>query len=234
MPHLNFISDKDLESAVKAILNKAAEVMRDADQNFEKNVINPFSILFQMSGFDILTVEEWKKIEQITQINKKLTDSLGGFHPMILGSVKGWKNLGVGGVVDLECRSRKIIAEVKNKHNTVKKSNLHTIYDTLHTKVMTKGNEYRGFTGYYVEILPLTRQPYDIEFTPSDSAIGQRRQPNRLIRKIDGKSFYGLVTGDPDALEKLFDVLPEVISSLSTYKFKNMKPIKHYFDKAYE
>ena len=46
---------------------------------------------------------------------------------------------------------KKIIAELKNKHNTMKGDARINIYDDLEKCLKTTN---KGFTGYYVEILP--------------------------------------------------------------------------------
>ena len=107
------------------------------------------------------------------------------------------------------------------------------LYDQLELQVMTKGQQYKGFTAYYVEIIPLAGQQYDREFVPSDSGQGQQRKMNPLIRKIDGYSFYGLVTGVPDALSQLFTVLPDIIEENSDYKFHDRQFAQDFFHKAF-
>lgn len=98
---------------------------------------------------------------------------------------------------------------------------------------MTKGHQYKGFTAYYVEILPKSRARYDKEFIPPDNTKGKARSANQLIRQIDGYSFYALVTGIPDALEQLFAVLPDVIESCSEYRFADREFANHFFHKAF-
>jgi hypothetical protein len=58
----------------------------------------------------------------------------------ILGSLSNWRNLETGQIVDLEYVSRKIIAEVKNKHNTISGGNLVNLYRDLENQVMPKNN----------------------------------------------------------------------------------------------
>lgn len=145
----------------------------------------------------------------------------------------GWQDLGTGGVVDVVSMDRKIIAEVKNKHNTVKGSDKVKVYDQIETLGMTKGHQYKDFTAYYVEVIPKSGLRYDKEFTPPDSAIGQLRRANPLIRQIDGYSFYALATDVPDALEQLFAALPDVIESCSDYRFADREFANTFFRKAF-
>jgi hypothetical protein len=224
MPILNFITDGELNAAVKNLLDVATKSKLQAQKEFGRNVIDPFALLIEMSGFG-LDAKLWKTSEMTRQAQKSLQNHVGEFHQIVLGSVDGWKNLKTGAIVDLESIEKNAIAEVKNKYNTISGGKLADLYSELEKLVMPKTSKYKGYTAYYVEILPKSPIPYDKEFTPSDKAKGAKCAHNPLIRQIDGKSFYAKVTGDPDALSKLFNVLPDVIEDLCStttkYKFKD-------------
>ncbi|TRV65812.1 MAG: Eco47II family restriction endonuclease [Microcystis panniformis Mp_MB_F_20051200_S6D] len=236
MPILNFISDENLELAVRFMMNSAEEGLRKADEEFSRNVIDPFSIIFEMLSFGISTVPAWEKSEKARQTQKSLGQALGDFHQMVLGSVEGWINLGVGNNVDLHCPQRNIIAEVKNKHNTVTGAKLVGVYDDLERLVMPNASIYRGYTAYYVEIIPKSNRGYDVEFRPSDRATSSKRPANPNIRKIDGKRFYSLVTEEHNALELLYDALPTIISDMSRTNFseEDVARMKSYFMDAFQ
>jgi len=68
--------------------------------------------------------------------------------------------------------------------------------------------------GYYVEILPKNKKIYNEPFTPSDNKIHTKRKENKMIRIIDGKSFYAIVTGKEDAIHELYLLLPEIIDDI--------------------
>ncbi len=232
MSQLSFISDEALAKAVKHLLDIALEARIKADKKFERNVIDPFAVLFEMSGFRV-DEPTWLTSEKNRQAQKTLQNHVGTFHQAILGVMEGWQDLGTGSVVDVVSTERKIIAEVKNKHNTVKGSDKVKVYDHMETLVMTKGHQYKDFTAYYVEIIPKTGLRYDKVFTPPDSAKGQPRRANPLIRQIDGYSFYALATGVPNALEQLFSVLPDTIEGCSDYRFANREFANVFFQKAF-
>lgn len=137
---------------------------------------------------------------------------MGDFHQAILGHVNGWTNLNTGNVVDLRSDNNKVIAEIKNKYNTTKGNHKKVIYDDLNNLI---NHEFAGYTGYYVEIIPKSRNPYNKPFTPPDNETGIRRPENRNIRIIDGRSFYELVTGQTNALDRLYKVLPQVIAEIT-------------------
>jgi hypothetical protein len=76
-----------------------------------------------------------------------------------------------------------------------------------------RGASHKEYTAYFVQIL--TKKRFDKPFTPSDNEKdGASYRPNEKVREIDGKSFYAMVTGDPDALEHLYTALPYVLEKL--------------------
>lgn len=232
MPWLNFISDDVLAHAVKNLLDVAVDARRKADKGFNRNVIDPFAVLFEMSGFQV-DEQAWLAGEKNRQAQKTLQNHVGTFHQTILGNIPGWEDLGTGGVIDIVCPDKKIIAEIKNKHNTVTGSDKVAVYDSIEGLVMPKLQKYKDFTGYYVEVVRKSKQPYNKPFTPSDKKSGHRRPSNPLIRQIDGYSFYALATGVPDALGQLFTVLPDVIESCSAYRFADRAFASQFFHKAF-
>lgn len=229
---LSFVSDEILYREVRKVLDIAQNAVDLADAKLYKNVVDPFSAVFDSmrQGVDMAT---WLEQERARQIQKTMQNAVGDFHQAILGNVAGWEDLRVGGVVDLKSDGRRIIAEVKNKHNTTKGNHKKVIYDDLKTLI---NGMYKGYTGYYVEIIPKTKRPYDKPFTPSDNDTNTRRPIDEHIRVIDGRSFYGLVTGGQDALAQLYLVLPDVIADvlhidpeLVTYS----STFRELFEKAY-
>ncbi len=232
MSKLEFIKGDDLELIVRGLLAEAVKAKEKAEQSYNRNVIDPFAVLFEMAGFDLDPVA-WLTSEKTRQAQKTLQNHVGEFHQRVLGKVSTWQDMGVGSVVDLVSAERKVIAEIKNKHNTVKGSDRVGIYDAMHSLVMPKGQIYRGYTAYYVEVIPKTAVRYDTEFTPPDKATGENRAANKRIRQIDGASFYALVTGVHDALPQLFGVLPEVIESCSDYTFVDRDFLSGFFRSAY-
>ena len=135
-------------------------------------------------------------------------------HQKILGEVDKWEDLGTGAVVDLVCHDKKIIAEVKNKHNTVTGGKLADQYNSLQRLVEPKHSKFFGYKAYFVNIIPKRAQRTDLPFTPSDRDKGVKCQLNKNIRIIDGASFYTLVTGEENGLKMVFDSIPTVVETL--------------------
>lgn len=235
MSYVQFISDEDFKRIVTDVIQIGRTGKVKASEEFERNVIDPFSMLMEMASFK-MGYSEWVESERIRQAQKTLSASIGLLHQKILGSVEGWQDLKTGGIADLVCESRSIIAEVKNKHNTVKGSDKVGVYKHLEDLVMPKNSKYKGYTAYYVEIIPSSPNAlgYDQPFTPSDNKKGIKCEPNPKIIKIDGKRFYHLVTGHEDAIAQILQALPKVIKSCEP----DLPPISEieaaeYFRKAF-
>jgi hypothetical protein len=231
MPKLNWLSDEDLYRIVEKLSLIAKGAKEKAVKEFGSNVVDPFSAVFEMSGFN-MTYAEWTKSEEARQAQKTVQNFIGGFHQDILGSCKGWENLGTGKIVDIISKDKKIIAEIKNKFNTISGTNLPNLYRTFEAAIMHKTSVYKGYKAYHVAIIPKKNKRFDLPFTPSDKETGEKCPENELIRQIDGASFYKLVTGDDNALEQMFDALPLVINDLTGYNVAEKTQLKELFNLA--
>lgn len=183
------------------------------EKDLRRNTLDVFSQVLERTVLD-LSKEEWEKRELTRQAQETLQNKIGELHQKILGTIDGITNLGVGEIIDL--KGQGFIAEIKNKHNTTKGNNKTTIYDDLN-ECLSKADD--NTVGYYVEILPVNGKTYDKPFTPSDNKTKTRRPENDRIRQIDGKSFYERVTGNPNALEDLYKMLPEVTAEIIKEEF---------------
>lgn len=227
---LTWISRQSLTKIVKTLVIEARPKSEGLSY---KNLVDPFSALFDMSVND-MDYDQWVKSEIRRQQQKTLQNAIGKFHQCVLGSVAGWQDERVGGVIDLTCQSKKIFAEVKNKFNTVKASDLISLYDTM-SGLRGPVSKYEKFTGYYVQII--AKDKFDRPFVPSNNKTGNKAAVNEHIREIDGSSFYELVTGSPTALEDLYDILPYVLQDVcpsfdaeSAVQNKNFRVL---FEKAF-
>lgn len=210
MAYVDFISDDDFKKIISDILDIADKSKKKADTKFNRNVIDPFSVLIEIGGFNI-DFDTWVTSEKTRQAQKSLSNHVGLLHQKLIGCIAGWTDLGVGKLIDVVNPAKKIIGEIKNKHNTIKGADKIGLYKELENLVMMKGHQYKDFTAYYVEIVPKKAERYNICFTPSDKSKGTKCPPNEKVRQIDGASFYALVTGVENALEQIFEALPKVI-----------------------
>jgi len=239
MSYLKYISDKILKEIVENVIQIGMDSKENANESFYDNVIDPFAALIECSAFDV-TPSDWKSSEMIRQSQKTLQNHIGELHQKILGSVRGWEDLGVGEQIDLVCNERKIIAEIKNKYNTVTGGKLSDQYHTLENLVSQKASKYKGYKAYFVTIIPSKRERFDIPFTPSDKSKGQKCPISEDIRIIDGSSFYKIATGRDEALKELFSALPKVIedvlskgSKKKTFKKNEIEVFLDYFNRAF-
>lgn len=224
MPYLQFISDKNLITAVDKVVKTIEKAEHEANTSFHKNVIDPFSALFH-GVTRAIKYTEWIEQEKARQSQKTMQNAIGKFHQDILGSINGWEDLGTGGILDVCNKKMKIIAEVKNKHNTTKGNHKIEIYDTIKSKLKTK--EYSDFTGYHVEIIPKSKKEYNKPFIPPDNKTKKRRPMNKKIRVIDGVSFYELATGRKNALKELFEALIRILVDQYKYKLDKKEALKY-------
>jgi hypothetical protein len=231
MPLLNWISDVSLFKAVQKLLRATQAAKKKALIKISTNVMDPFSAIFQMAGFS-MTYDEWFKSEEARQAQKTMQNFVGEFHQEVLGYCSGWHDMGRGQIIDLVNSQKQIIAEVKNKHNTISGGSLYNLYAGLEELVMPKNSKYKGFTAYHVSVVPKKPTRYDKQFTPANKTTGTKCAENDLIRTIDGASFYTIVTGDQNALRDLFSALPKVLSQFNVQQVDIAK-LQNLYQMAY-
>ena len=229
---LQFISDKLLEQHCRLLLDKIQKVASSADEELYSNVIDPFSATFD-AMYQKISLDDWLRQEKARQIQKSLQNYVGDFHQAVLGSINGWENLGIGNSIDLRSRDRKIIAEVKNKHNTMNSNSALAVYDKLQ-KHLDYDESYQGYTAYCVIIIPQTPKPINFPFCPSERGI--KRPQREDIRKVDGMSFYNIATNNSNALQELYCRIPVILGRLlniNIEKFVSTGIFDYLFQKAY-
>ena len=167
----------------------------DAQQKGIKNVVDPFATLVMAAKMGITEERNLIGFQSLVSSIRNISSAVGSFHQTILGSIAGWENHDAG--YDLENQDRKLLAEVKNKWNTMNATNKAAVVDDLDTAVRQKG---RGWEGYLVLVVPRTPNRYTVDIS---------RSPARSVCEIDGASFYELATGQPNALAELYECVDE-------------------------
>lgn len=193
MSRLDWISDEDLERAIRQIREQAVNSYAQAGKRMVDNVIDPFSAAIIASTVSPHTVTDLINIQQMSSALRGMSNSLGYFHQSVLGSVAGWINHDTG--YDLENRNQRIIAEIKNKHNTLSGGKIASTVQDLEKWVQAKG---RDWIAYLVIVIPKRPERY-------------RKQKSRRVYEMDGASFYEMVTGSETALQDLFNVSLEML-----------------------
>jgi len=202
--YVKYISDKDFLKATQKIVTAIKKAR--TGRNYYKNTIDPFSAVFEASVENV-GLGTWFGSEKSRQVQKSWNESIGDFHEDLFAAIPGWDYMDI---LDVKNDKKKIIAELKNKWNTTKGDHKVKIYDNIHQILSRK--EYAGYKGYYVEVLPKDKKIYDVPFTPSDNVKKTKRPANKNIRKIDGRSFYKLATGDENAMKNFYNALPKVLA----------------------
>lgn len=228
MPILPFVSDEQLYAAARNLLAAAQRAAEHVESNPFRNVIDPFSALIDAARQKI-PLGEWMNQEKSRQTQKGFQNALGDFHQDILGSMPGWVDLGRGGSMDVKNEDKQVIAEIKNKYNTMNSSSAEAVYQKMANHLRYSE---QGFTAYVVFIIPSSPQPFDTQWSPNQRTMALRDD----IRKIDGKSFYTLASGDEEALGKLYQALPQVLGELMGMDPRTLSSASDFqdlFDKAY-
>jgi hypothetical protein len=203
-----YVEDEVILREVRRVMDSMENSLNDAEKKLYSNVIDPFSAHFDALAQNI-PYEDWIRQEKVRQIQKTFQNSIGYFHQNILGSVAGWNNPGSGGGYDVENKKKKIIAEIKNKYNTMNAGSTKAVYNTL--AGFLKGSK-KGYVAYLVIILPKTSRRFIKPF------VLPKKRYRKDMLKIDGATFYEIVTGDKKALETLFKVIPKAVSIIKNNK----------------
>ncbi len=181
----------------------------------QKNGINlatcdPFSALFECATLGI-DMNEWcTTYESHRQRQKTLQNHIGKLHEVAISCLPGWQES--ASTADVENKSLKVIAEVKNKHNTMNSSSALATYKKLEQLV---DGVYEGYQSYVVQILAKHNSlSYVNQFTPSDSSKKQaKKSPSRDdIKVIDGESFYNLANDNKKGTMKaVYELMSEIL-----------------------
>lgn len=190
-------------------------------ENPHETISEP-TLLLMHSTASGLTSEESLKALQAQAAIKSLQNAVGTFHQKVLGNVEGWQDMGSnGGIYDIEslkqipaAGNRKVLAEIKMRYNTIKASDEYQLHQKLADAVAQNGGKKQA-VAYLIQMVPKNTQPYDRPWSPS------RVKTVDHVRVVDGKTGYHLVTGDPNALDDLFKVLPDVFDLVASEKISN-------------
>lgn len=182
----------------------------------KKHSVNDPTLVLALASFLDQDIDSVREMLAMQGQIKTLQNSIGLFHQDVLGSANGWRGLGTsGGVYDIESKEpvalandRMVIAEVKMRYNTIKGSDQPAVFGRLKEAVSSRGG-YKKCVSYLVQIVPEKPVAYDKLWKVSGS------ETHESVRVIDGRSAYHLVTGDPNAIDDLFELLPTVFDEVA-------------------
>jgi len=203
--YLDFINDEDLFECIGNLYKgyKKALISKDIKAFFKERV-DPIKFIFD-SKIQNISMEEYIGKEILRQTDKSISNYIGTFHEELLGKIQGYSNLAVGGGIDLKSDDGLMVAEIKNKHNTVKGENRPDIFKKLERYI---DNDNSDSIGYYVKIIDRKSQNTKWVFKAKEYDYN-----NEQIYQISGDQFYELVTKDPSAFAKLCSVMPSALNA---------------------
>ena len=189
-------TQQNIASALKPL----AALFEKTDRRFQTvddladTVIDPMTVFIHLAFTGIESQEEWFAFEKAKRMDKAFTNAIGAFHENVLSCIPGWYK--PEGGFDLRSDEQKIVMEIKNKHNTINSTTAERIY----TRCEEFFRANRDWTIYLAPIVPKggkKNKPWTIS----------GRTENEHIRIIDGATLYEIVTGEEDALSKVYGML---------------------------
>src|SRR6056297_1242069 len=124
-----YVDDEILISEITNVFDNINLALQNVDETIYSNVVDPFSALFDAAAQNI-SFDEWMSQERSRQLQKTFQNSIGYLHERIIGNIDGWENLNSAGY-DLENKKKKLIVELKNKHNTMNSSSAEAVYTKM-------------------------------------------------------------------------------------------------------
>lgn len=190
MTTLPWITDDEFDVAINNFISGTDRAIEKAAKNMVKNVIDPFSSLSLASTYGTRSAKQLKQFQTSVAATRAMDNPLGNFHHDVLSCVQGWeKNTGY----DLKNTERQMLAEIKNKHNTLNDKGRYRAVDTLKQAIKNEGH---GWRAYLVLVIPKKPVRYEKELSGASH-----------VYETDGASFYAMATGHDNALQDMFTAL---------------------------
>ena len=218
--YVDFVSDENFEKAVKRVYDAYEECKNEKINkkplqillNKRRQTIDEFKTVFDICSNDE-SIEEWTMNEIQRQNDKKINNKIGEFHQELLGYVEGWIDLGTGDKteIDLKNEEETIFIELKNKYNTMNSSSKKTCREKLEKIIENKPNA----TAYWAYVINKNYKSEECVWEYTRKINGEKTKiVDERIRRISGDKLYELITGDKDALEKVFIAIPKAIKNI--------------------
>lgn len=204
-PALQWLRPGRWEWAIWRLRERIERCRNEASKKAALNVLDPFA-LASIAAVERYDLPRLLGAIPVAQTARCISQAVGAFHEDLIRSARGWEK-GTG------CDSKTIsgspfpaIAEMKNKHNTVKKTDRLRAIGVLDEQRKTFPP---GTKAYFVEMIPKRPERYchPVEGYPK-------------VDVCDGATFYTMVSGRQDAMrEVLSAMMPciEVDSEVADY-----------------
>lgn len=205
---MSVLPDLRLNDLVLEMLGKLGKFDRLNDLG--SNVVDPFAAAIEATIFGHKSENEWRVSELHRQKQKALMNQIGDLQQAVIGRLPGWQSFSAGSEMPDVVGNRggqKIIAEVKNKYNTMNSNSAGETYDKL-VEFLSE-ERFQGYVAVVVQIVgPTSRHTHWKPFAP-----GKNRKARGDLFVMSGRPFYAIAadtkTRQPginvkptDALEK--------------------------------
>ena len=223
--YLEFISNEDLYECIGTLYEEYRKALQEKGiREFFKNRVDPLRLKMDSLIMGI-SFESILESEVLRQTEKTISNAIGTFQEKLIGKIQGYEHVSVGGRIDIKSEDNKIIAEIKNKHNTLKGENNKDLFNKLERELEYT---YKGYTAYYVRIIDTKSRDEEWKFTSKAENDKEKKKiyHNENIKRISGDKFYQLITGDKHAFKKLITVLPKAVEDYIS-KLPDEDVIKH-------
>lgn len=212
--YVEFVSDEDFLECVKHVIDfylsdeyqeEPMTVLKESKNDIDA-IKTIFDITVKQIGFD-----GWANKEMERQHDKTINNKIGEFHQELLGKVDGWVDLGIGDEteIDLKKEDNTVFIELKNKHNTMNSSSTKTCREKLENVI----EQYPDATAYWAYIISR-------KYRSENRVWKYQGRENEKIRRISGDLLYEMITGDSNALEKVYEAIPKAIVDLLGEDYK--------------
>lgn len=199
--YVEFISDEHFLECV-ANLHKAYLKAKNniTKKNFYENKVDTIKLTFD-AKFNEIDEESLIEAEILRQIDKSINNSIGTFHEQILGGIEGFQ-IGNFSGFDIKAKNDSMFAEIKNKHNTMSSG----LAEAVFQKLARFADDNKKANCYLVQIL--AKKSFNQKW---EGIINGKEYSHSRVFKISGDKFYTLLSGQEDALLKLYKSLPLVV-----------------------
>lgn len=212
--YVDFISDEHLLNCVSNLHKSYLKAKNNVSKkSFYSNKVDTIKLTFD-SKFNNIDEEDLIQSEILRQIDKSINNSIGTFHEQVLGGIKGFEVGKLSGF-DIKANDNTLFADIKNKHNTMNSSSSEALFQ----KLARYADDYKKAKCYWVQIL--AKNSFNEHWK---GEINGKEYSHSRVFKISGDQFYALLSGQEDALFKLYKALPKAIDDyLKSSKSENIE-----------
>ncbi len=206
--YVDFIDDKQFLANVEYLYNAYVDANKSISvEKLYSNKLDVFKLSFD-KAFENLSDEELINREISRQIDKTVTNAIGTFHEMMLGSINGYQRGNLSGW-DIKALDNSLFADIKNKHNTMNSGAAEALYQ----KLQHLAEENPNAKCYWVQVI--STDSFNTQWT---GKLNGKIYNHPRVFRISGDKFYALLSGRDNALFEIYQALPTAIQDVITAK----------------